>query len=74
VKSTQIHRDTIGEVTVSTVFVEGNDYEYFETAVIEKGQHRVVDWGISIDNPIEADAVHATWVNTAYKALRYQER
>jgi hypothetical protein len=73
VKSTQIHRTCVGEREVSTVYVEGDDYEYFETAVIEpNGEHNVVDWGIEL--PFEADAVHQTWVILADKAQHYEER
>ena len=56
-KSLIAHWTWVGERVVSTVWVEGDDYGYYETAVREaNGRIRVKEWGMEL--PIEAEAFH----------------
>ena len=66
-KSTQIHRTTVDDTTVSTVWVEGADYAYYETAIREaNGKHSIEEWGMQL--PIEAEAFHFATVEMVKKA------
>ena len=72
-KSTQIHRDKIGESEVSTIWHEVGDTAYYETAIRERdGSFTVMEWGGTL--PIEAEAFHAAMVDMVDKAEHYRER
>jgi hypothetical protein len=72
-RSIQIHRDTVGEREVSTIWWENDETGYYETAVREvNGSYSVHEWGGTL--PIEAEAFHATMVIMCDKAQHYEER
>ncbi|AAN02104.1 gp50 [Mycobacterium phage Barnyard] len=70
-KSTLVHKDSVADCHVTTVFIE--PWRYFETAISRKGKPvEVRESGIiSADDALIA---HNKAVELAEKALRYRER